>query len=225
VAGGTAPAVPCRGVGYDLRVNESADRTGDPGRLLTLSDGVFAIAITLLVLGISVRQGLDPAAYRKALHDAVPELLAYGLSFLVIAGLWRDHRQFFQYVGRIDEVLVRLTLVGLGLIALMPFPTTLLAEYGSRPQSVAIYSGAVVAVDGVQLAMLLYLLCRPALSHPAMPAGDARAQVIDLGATIAVFVVTIPIAFASPSAAKWFWLVLVPLKMWVARARRRWAPA
>jgi uncharacterized membrane protein len=204
-------------------VNDSAGRTDDPGRLLTLSDGVFAIAATLLVLGISVRQGLDPAAYRKALHDAVPELLAYALSFLVISGLWRDHRQFFQYVSRVDESLVRLTLVGLGLIALMPFPTTLLAEYGSRPQSVAIYSGVVAAVDAVQLALLLYLRRHPALSSTPMPAADARAQLIDLSTTIAVFVITIPFAFASPSGAKWFWLVLVPFKMWISRARRRWA--
>lgn len=193
----------------------------EPNRLLALADGVFAIAITLLVLDISVRQGLDPAAFRHALREAVDALLAYALSFVVIAALWRDHRRIFANVVRVDAVLVRLTLAGLGLVALMPFPTTLLADYGGQPEAVAIYAGAVVAVDAVHLAMLLYLARRPQLLSSPLSADGVQLLSADFGTTVLVFLVSVPLAFASPTGAKWFWLALVPVRVVLGRLRRR----
>ncbi|MFG1808828.1 TMEM175 family protein [Streptomyces sp. NPDC049040] len=202
-------------------MSESAVTTDEPNRLLALSDGVFAIAITLLVLDISVRQGLDPAEFRHALRETVDSLLAYGLSFVVIAALWRDHRRIFGKVVRADEVLVRLTLLGLGLVALMPFPTTLLADYGSQPEAVAIYAGAVAVVDAVHLGLLLYVARRPQLLSSPLSAASVRLLSADLGATILVFVVSVPLAFASPAGAKWCWVVLIPIRVVLGRLRRR----
>lgn len=202
-------------------VARAAVEDRDPRRLLALADGVFAIAITLLVLGISVRQGLDPAEFRKALGDTVPELLAYGLSFAVIAALWRDHRRLFGKVVEVDEVLTRLALLGMGLVALLPFPTTLLAEYGGRPQSVAIYAVTVSVVDALHLAMLHYVAARPRLTSAPHLLADVRLLTVDLGATIVVFLASVPVAFASASAAKWCWVLLVPVKVGVGRLRGR----
>ncbi|MEE4540405.1 TMEM175 family protein [Streptomyces sp. V4-01] len=202
-------------------ISQTAAADGDPSRLLALADGVFAIAITLLVLNIGVRDGLDDAAFHQALRDAVPELLAYGLSFAVIAALWRDHRRLFGRVTEVDEPLTRLALLGMGLVALLPFPTTLLAEYGRRPQSVAIYAGAVALVDAVHLAMLRYVASRRRLVSTPLPAADVRLLTVDLGSTIVVFLASVPLAYASASAAKWCWLVLVPVKVGVGRLRAR----
>jgi uncharacterized membrane protein len=202
-------------------ISEDAAADGDPRRLLALADGVFAIAITVLVLNVGVRDGLDDAALRQALRDTVPELLAYGLSFAVIAALWRDHRRLFGRVSQVDELLTRLALLGMGLVALLPFPTTLLAEYGGRSQSVAIYAAAVAVVDAVHLAMLRYVASCPRLASTPLPAADVRLLTVDLGSTIVVFLASVPIAYASASAAKWCWLVLVPVKLAVGRLRTR----
>lgn len=113
------------------------DGEGSAARFLALSDGVFAIAITLLALDISLPDGLGPAGFDRPLGEVMPKVWAYALSLLVIAAFWRGHYQIFQYVRDVDGTVIRLGLLSLGLIALMPFPTTLLAEYGDLPQSVA----------------------------------------------------------------------------------------
>jgi uncharacterized membrane protein len=194
-----------------LRPETSVD--APTGRLLVLADGVFAIAITLLVLDISVRQNLPEAEFRRALSNAVPELLAYGLSFLVISAVWRDHRRLLRGLRHVDERLVQLVLLGLGLIALLPFPTSLLAEYGSRPESVVIYSATVAAINAVHLGVLLYLWRHPALVYTPVRPAVVRAFTMDFGTTIAVFLVTIPLAYASPTWAKVFWVVLIPARV------------
>jgi uncharacterized membrane protein len=199
----------------------SAVNTSSPDRLITLSDGVFAIAMTLLVLGIGVRSGLDPKAFHAALHDAIPQLLAYALSFVVLAAFWIDHHKIYDPVRRTDRVLTRLTLVSLGLVALLPFPTALIAEYGSQAESVAIYSVAVAAIDAVHLGVTAYLWRHPALVSSPLSRHDVRRTTLGQGATIGVLLLAVPIAFASPGAGKWTWLALVPIKMVSGQSDRR----
>lgn len=190
-------------------------------RLLALSDGVFAIAMTLLTLDITLPAGLDPAGFERALADVMPNLFAYAISFLVIAAFWRGHHQMFRYTREVDGTVIRLGLLSLGLVALMPFPTTLLAGYGDRPQSVAAYSGAVAAVGAAQLALAVVLWKRPWLGSEALPDSVARNDVADLASTVAVFVVAVPLAFVSPTGAKVWWVVLIPLKAAAGRRGKR----
>ena len=100
----------------------------ETGRLEALSDGVFAIAITLLVLDIAV-----PAHASKDLLGAVtqqwPSYLAYAVSFSTIGALWLGHNVITEYLDRADAAFVRLNLLLLFLVALLPFPTRLFADY------------------------------------------------------------------------------------------------
>ncbi|MFB7707787.1 TMEM175 family protein [Streptomyces sp. NPDC056105] len=188
------------------------DDEGGAARFLALSDGVFAIAMTLLALDITLPAGLDPAGFERALGDVVPNLWAYAISFLVIAAFWRGHHEMFRSTREVDGTVIRLGLLGLGLIALMPFPTTLLAEYGDQPQAVAVYSGAVAAMGAAQLALAVVLWKRPWLGGEALPDPVARNDVADLASVVLVFAVAVPLAFVSPAGAKWWWVVLIPLK-------------
>ncbi len=197
------------------------DDEGSAARLLALSDGVFAIAMTLLALDITLPAGLDPAGFDRALSDVVPNVWAYALSFLVIAVFWRGHHQIFRYVREVDGTVIKLGLLALGLIALMPFPTTLLAEYGDRPQSVAVYSGAVAATGAAQLALTVVLWKRPWLGSAALPDPVARNDVADLAATVLVFAVAVPLAFVSPTGAMLWWAVLIPVKSVTGRRGKR----
>ncbi|MGW7193438.1 TMEM175 family protein [Streptomyces sp. NPDC054838] len=197
------------------------DEEGSAARVLALSDGVFAIAMTLLALDVTLPAGLDPAGFADALGEVVPNLWAYALSFVVIAAFWRGHHQVFQYVREVDGTVVKLGLLNLGHIALMPFPTTLLAEYGDQPQSVAVYSGAAAAIGAAQLLLTVVLWKRPWLSRTAMPDSVARNDVLDLASMVLVFAVAVPLAFVSPTGAQLWWAVLVPVKVVLGRRGKR----
>ncbi|MCC9689496.1 TMEM175 family protein [Streptomyces althioticus] len=184
---------------------------------MALSDGVFAIAITLLVLDIHVPQGLDSDGFHQALGDVVPNLGAYAISFAVLAGFWRDHRAIFHRVRLVDADVIGLTVLGLGLAALLPFPTALVSEYGDESTSVVIYSAAVASLGAVHLALAAVVARRPWLHGDAQPLRNEFLYAVDLGTMVAVFLVTIPLALVVGPAAMWWWLVLVPIKVWLGR--------
>ncbi|WP_431988250.1 TMEM175 family protein [Streptomyces parvulus] len=190
---------------------------GGPERVVALADGVFAIAITLLVLDFSVPRGLDAAAYRDELRELVPNLGAYALSVLVLGLFWRDHRRIFRFVERVDGQVITLSLLGLGVAALVPFPTTLISEYGREPASVAIYAAAVASLGASHLALVALLAARPWLRGDAVPEEGFLIYGLDLAASVVVFSLSVPLALAIGPAAMWGWLVLLPLKVLIGR--------
>jgi uncharacterized membrane protein len=114
-------------------------RSLPPTRLEAFSDGVFAIAITLLVLEIGV-----PLAAEKnlvgALADEWPSYLAYVISFLTIGWVWIGHAAITSHLERADGLFVRLNLLLLLVVAFLPYPTRIMAEYfgKSEPERVAV---------------------------------------------------------------------------------------
>jgi uncharacterized membrane protein len=190
---------------------------GGPERLVTLVDGVFAIAITLLVLDLSVARELDPAAYRAALRELLPDLGAYALSVWVLGSYWRDHRRIFQDVREIDGQVISISMVGLGVAALVPFPTRLLADYGDQPVSVAVYAGAVAALGASHLAVAAVLAKRPWLRHDRPSEAASTLYLLDSATIVVVFLVTVPLVFVTGPAIMWLWLVLVPTKVYLGR--------
>ncbi|MGQ4731809.1 TMEM175 family protein [Streptomyces sp. Ju416(a)] len=190
-------------------------------RLTTLSDGIFAIAMTLLVLDLHVEPGLDKDQFTDAVRQAVPDLGAYALSFTILAGFWRDHRLIVRLVPRFEGVALRFALMWLGAIALVPFPTALLSEYAARPLTVAVYASMVAVTNLLELAM--FLTGRRATEHATEASrGDVgRAVTADLAATAALFAATVPVAYlVSPVAAMWCWLALVPIKLTLTHRKR-----
>ncbi|WP_244176871.1 TMEM175 family protein [Streptomyces albus] len=199
---------------------------GGAQRVETLSDGVFAIAMTLLALDISVPAGLDSAGFHQALSDVLPNIAAYALSFAVIAQFWRDHRSILGAAPAADGAALGLTLLGLALVALLPFPTSLLAEYTDQALAVAVYSGTVAAINAVHTALVVAVRRSETVRDRAGPADGGptarrRRLAVDSGVTAVVFGAAVPVAFVSPGAAMWSWLALVPLNFVIGRRRRR----
>ncbi|MFI1781954.1 TMEM175 family protein [Streptomyces rubiginosohelvolus] len=183
-------------------------------RLTTLSDGIFAIAMTLLVLDLHVEPGLDKDAFTDAVRQALPDLGAYALSFAILAGFWRDHRLIVRLVPRFEGVALRFALLWLGAIALVPFPTALLSEYAARPLAVAVYAGMVAVTNLLELAMFLAGRRQTEHATEASRSEVGRAVTADLASTAALFAATVPVAYlVSPPAAMWCWLALVPVKL------------
>ncbi|MGP4111769.1 TMEM175 family protein [Streptomyces sp. 4N509B] len=191
-------------------------------RLTALSDGVFAIAMTLLALDIRVPPGLDDGEFHEALWEALPNVGAYALSFTVIAQFWRNHRLIlgggsFAANGHV----VRWTLLGLALVALLPFPTSLLAEYDDQAVAVAVYGGCVAAINAAHLFLLLTTNRLRPPPRDRLVARARRLDAADLGVVVVVFGASTPLAALSPALAMWSWLTLVPLKTVIGRRQRR----
>ncbi|WP_079008309.1 TMEM175 family protein [Streptomyces sp. XY431] len=148
---------------------------------------------------------------------ALRQVGAYALSFLVLAAFWRDHHRLFLGVRQVDGLVIRLTLFGLGVAALLPFPTSLIAEYGREPSAVAIYSAAVAVLGSIQFTLLLVVWKRPWLRAAPLPDREAHAYLADLGATVAVFAATAPLSFLLGSRVVWGWLLLLPVKFVIGR--------
>ena len=147
------------------------------GRLEALSDGVFAIAITLLVLDIAV-----PAHAGKDLLGAVthqwPAYLAYAVSFSTIGALWLGHNVITEYLDRADAAFVRLNLLLLFLVALLPFPTRLFADYlgENQPERVA---ATIYGVSLLVASTLLWVLWRYAV-HAHLVRPDMADEEVEL---------------------------------------------
>lgn len=102
-------------------------------RIETLVDGIFAIAMTLLVLSIDVPEIRGPLSEIDFFHrlGAVgPKLLIYALSFWILAGFWRVNHQQFAHIVRCDSRLISINIFWLLLIVLVPFSSELVGEYG-----------------------------------------------------------------------------------------------
>jgi uncharacterized membrane protein len=135
-------------------------------RLEALTDGIFAIVMTLLVLEIAVPQILshEPDVVRaelpKRLFDLWPKIFSYVISFIILAIYWRGHHRQFHYIKHSDGVLVWTNIMFLMAVSFLPFSTSLLGEYIDQQISVFIYGG-----NSIVIALLLYIQWRYATNH------------------------------------------------------------
>lgn len=191
----------------------------EANRVLAFSDAVFAIAITLLTLNLQVPPGLHGADLTRALHQTLPALGAYVLSFVILGQLWLAHHRIFGVIARVDHTVLVPNLVFFGLIAIMPFPVRLLSDYSSRPLAVAIYAVAFIAA--MQLQRLLWLdVTRPErrdLLREPVPdeVRDGFSRVL-LGMLV-MFGAAVPVGMFAPGYAALVWAVLILLRLVVGR--------
>ena len=137
----------------------------DTGRLEAFSDGVIAIAITLLVLEIKIEPDSFAHLWR-ALADEWPSYLAYVTSFLTIGGVWLAHHALFERLSAIDPVLMRLNLLLLMVVAFLPFPTALMAEALRESREAERVAVVVYGVSAAVIELLLASASRYAASRP-----------------------------------------------------------
>jgi uncharacterized membrane protein len=144
----------------------------DTGRVEAFSDGVFAIAITLLVLDIRI----DPEAFddlRHALLHEWPAYLAYVTSFLTVGSLWIAHHNLFNRLRYVDPVLLRINLLLLLVAAFLPFPTGVLAEAfhasdSAERTAVAFYGLTALLIEVLLRSGVRYAAGKPELQNPAL---------------------------------------------------------
>lgn len=186
-------------------------------RLVFFSDAVFAIAITLLVLEIrlpALEGAVSDAALRSALLALWPRFLSFLISFLVVAVFWVGHHRRFRFIRRYDSRLIWLNLLLLMSVAFVPFPTSILGEYGNRTATI-FYALTIAWIGLVQLGLWLYASGGNRLTVAALPAAEKRRETLRLLAAPAVFLVSIGIAWFNDDVAKFSWLLLLPISLFV----------
>ncbi len=195
-------------------VRESVEFT----RIVAFTDGVFAIAITLLVLSLDVPSDLVGAGLHEFLLDSWRQLFAYFLSFAVIGRFWISHHDMFSMLHDFDRRLIVLNLVYLSLIVLIPFPTELLGDFGDRTDAVVLYA-AVVGTAALLTARIIGDALRRGLVQPPR---RERAREMARGIIVPglVFYASIPVALVSPLAGQLVWLALLFQRV-PGRLRRR----
>jgi len=137
----------------------------DKARVESFSDGVFAFAITLLVLGVQVpeiKSGSD-IELRAALIHSITQLLPYITSFGTIGIIWLNHHSMFHSVRKVEHTTLTLNLLLLLVVSFIPYPTSVLGRYGALPSSAFLY-GAVLSLLGISYSLLWMHIVRRELS-------------------------------------------------------------
>ena len=184
-------------------------------RVVFFSDAVFAIAMTLLVVGIGVPDVADKA-FEQALRDKVPEITSFFISFVVIGYYWLAHHRFVSRIVAVEQGFIMLNLVYLAAIAFTPFPTALVGRYEDYSISVIIYALTLAAASLLEAAMFARAqqqhLFRVELSREVYRYGLVASLI-----PVLAFVVSIPLAFVSSTLALVSWLIVWPAEHVVER--------
>lgn len=180
----------------------------ETARVEAFSDGVLAIAITLLVLDlrVPVREALerDGESLTHALLHEWPAFAAYVTSFLVIGIIWINHHSVFALIGRVSRGLLFLNLLLLMFVGTIPFTTALLSEYltaGRDARTAAVvYSGAMLGM-AVAFSLLYARAARdPRLLAPGVDPVAARGSQLRFSAGVAVYAVTVAVGMVNAIA-------------------------
>jgi uncharacterized membrane protein len=191
------------------------------GRTLALSDGIFAIAMTLLAFQIqpSDLKG-DPEHHLiRSLGGLGDRYEVFFLSFVVIGLLWLAHHRLFNRIERAGDALMSLNLLFLMTIAALPFPSAILGQYGSQRAAVILYASS-MAVAGTLLTSITLLARHQGLYMPGTTENQIRQGIWRSGSMAAVFLVSILVAIVTPSGAQFTWLILLPIRF-VGTGKRR----
>ena len=174
-------------------------------RLEAFSDGVFAVAITLLVLDLKVA-GPGHGSLVNQLGDTWPNYAAYLVSFLVIGIIWINHHTLMTRFASVDRPFLFFNLLLLLFVTVIPFPTALVAQYlrqsGSDAHVAAALYGVVMEGMGLSFsAMFVWGAAHPHLLHHTVSAEEHRGALRGFGVGSVLYLLAIALAFVSAPAA------------------------
>lgn len=192
-------------------------------RLLGLSDGVVAIALTLLTLNLAVpaiTSRNSPSDLWRALAHMQPQFASYLISFYVIASYWLTHHRVFRLVRGHDEGMAWWNFVFLLTITTMPFSASLLGRFGQNPLAVDLFAANLLAASIATQVTLAYGRRKHLLAPTATRSVLAYNRVRGLGISL-VIAASIGIAWVDPDGAKYVWILLPVVHEVANRVSRR----
>lgn len=195
----------------------SLERGKDLSRILAFTDGVFAIAITLLVLQIEVPEGMGSNAdFLEQLDGMIPDLFAFAISFIVIGMYWINHHRLMRMVGEYNRRLMLMTMFYLAWIVLVPFSSQLIGEYGSTIGLATVFYILNLAMIALGYSLMIRTIIADKLADPEYE--------WDLGLTLKssqynflVFLLTAPLGLLIGAWTPLLWFPLMAFDPWQRR--------
>jgi uncharacterized membrane protein len=185
-------------------------------RAAFFSDAVFAIAMTLLVVGIGVPHVRD-AALGKALADLDSEIMSFFIGFAVLGYYWLSHHAFMSQLRAVDTGFLAINLLYLAMVAFLPFPTAIVGSNGGVPLAVVLFGGALAAVSIFEVALYVWAHRHGLLvSRPS--AAQHKHDIIAGSLPAIVLLLSLPLAFVDTRLAMWSWLLIFPAEQILDRA-------
>lgn len=189
-------------------------------RTISFSDAVIAIALTLLAIELPPPEGGTPVEVMHSFAQNLDgEYLSFLISFAVISAFWYQHHRLFERIERVDTRLTLWNLLSLLAIVLIPFATKLLSA-GTFWLGPVFYASTML-LWGLSYVLMVRQASRAGLWRDDVPPTAPRDMVLGASAALAMFAVSIPIAFVSPSAAMWSWLLIPVVSIVGGRIRGR----
>ncbi len=175
-----------------------------PRRLEALTDGVFAIVMTLLVLELSVpaiTEGSTHTGLWPRLIDMWPKFLSYAVTFLMLGFMWIIHHRQFSHIKGMDNVLAWINIIALMFVALLPFSTSLLGEHIDEQVAVLIYGSNLIACTIARYISWLYATGNYRLVDKDIDPREVKMPKVWLPMGGVVFIVGMGVSFLSTIAS------------------------
>ena len=177
-------------------------------RAAFFSDAVYAIAMTLLVVGIGVPHVQD-RNLGKALSELDSSIVSFFIGFFVLAYYWVSHHQMFSRLRAVNTPLLVVNLTYLAVIAFLPFPTAIVGDHGDLALAFVLFAGCLAAISVLEVALYVCALHYDLLQAEADVALRRHDVIAGLIPAI-VILASIPIAFANTRFAFLAWLLIFP---------------
>jgi uncharacterized membrane protein len=208
----------------DEQARAMLERTHDPARVLALSDGVFAIIITLLVLEVHVPELTQGHSLNEALAEVRPSFNAFVITFILTGMYWVGHRDLFALIRRTDRGLVWLNILYLLPLCLLPFGAGMLGRYEQEPVALRIYGLLLVTIAVMRVVIWLYATKRPHLLWQQPDDRQRRAGLALAAFPVLLYLLAILVAAAAPGVSLLIYAgapVLYFLSITVLRSSRK----
>jgi len=177
-------------------------------RLETLVDGVFAIAMTILVLELRAPQTLGPGGLAQGLVDLGSRFATFLISFIVLGVYWFAHHQVFHFVLRVNRTLVWLNILFLMGIALVPFAASVMGAYTNDPIALSLYGGVLGLLAALGYLIWWYMSGDRGLIEPGLDPALVHKVRVWLAIGPVITPVAIAVSFVSTTVALLIYLTL-----------------
>jgi uncharacterized membrane protein len=196
------------------------DESLEFGRVVNFTDGVYAIAMTLLVFDLRVPPRLPHTAGTAELLASLTGLesgaFGFFLGFTLLGRYWVAHHGFFRALRSIDTRLMGLNLIYLACVAFMPFPISLISHFEANRFSFGLFAVSMATISLLE-AVLFYYAARRGHIRMALSPEAVRHEMIGACAPVAIMLLSLPIALWSTTAALLSWLLTWPIGVWLKR--------
>ena len=177
------------------------ERRRDPSRVLALTDGVYAIIITLLVLDIHVPELEAHETLGSAISDVRPSFIGFTIAFIVAAMQWVGHRDLFTLISDADRGIIWLNLLTLVTACLLPFGSALISRYHQDPLALRMFGLILIATSLTRTAIWVYATLRPSVMHEPLDRASFWAGLALSIFPLAIYVAAFAVAGVSAGAS------------------------